>query len=327
MEGTCSMCREPVLRDMVSLAGRCRYGETGATHAAVGTSLCPVTLPLVSSSGLMGAGGSNTPCTGGDSATCTLTAVLHSVKKPGVFIHLTEGGAEHAGFILNISKGVRPGRLCVVVDMPPGRAEGEPDFTVFSSGLEGASGMREREVLAMLLRLQSASPSVIFYWSPRLLGYSVVLNQCLDSTWIVYVSNRSETDSAHRSMQAVQTSSPADLRVLPCFYSSALGGEMIVVGAGGTHGLRWNDLEVEMSALCEPVVQRVYCARAPTSRCFCCQYMLNLHNEIHGGGEALQESTCKVRLHKKFWQNVKRRGRGAEEVEGVEGEARVRVRV
>ena len=123
---------------------------------------------------------------------------------------------------------------------------------------------------------------------------------------MVYVLNRFATDDVHKAMQVTHASSGAS--AVPCFYSEVGARNMAIIGKGGNSKATWSDLEVEMSAPCDAVIQRVYCSKAPTGRCFCCQYIVNLHEEIHSGRKHTEEETSKVKLCKKFQQNTKRRG-------------------
>jgi hypothetical protein len=303
----CSMCESPLLRGALQVASECSYKRGEATHAASGTSLSGVKLPYASRFSLVGTGCDNEPCKRGDSTVCTLAAVLHSVKKTGVYIHLMEESEGSPDVVMEVTESMTS-RFCVVVVFHSAASIVGTSCVVHTGSMETGLEIQEEEVLSMLTRLQSASSSTVFYWSPRSLGYSSVLSQSPESSWIAYMSSNLREGDVHKGMQMIYAS--PGLKAFPCFYRDTKRGEMAVVGKGGSCRTAWNDLEVEMSALCDTVAQRVYCSSAPTGRCFCCQYIINLHEQIHSGHKGGAEETFKVRLCKKFQQNTKRKGGG-----------------
>lgn len=289
----------------MEVASLCKYEGGQYTHAAAGTSMCPLSLPSVPESGLMSSGLHNTPCIRNDSIASTLVAILHSVKKLGAFVHIVREGEVNVQCLIDISRTAVGSKVCMAVEVSKEQEGGSPMHKLHTSVNDEPMEMSEEKALCTILKLQRASSTMVLYWSETLLGYSVVLNQSPSVMWAVYTSRSRAQDESSGGMQALQMSLGCVTRVLPCFYQGQEGYSMVVMGQGGTDRVPWDDLEVDMAALCDPVVQRIYCSRMPSGRCYCCQYMLNLHQEVHSEGKPLIESSTKLRLSKKFWQNTK----------------------
>lgn len=305
MAKTCSMCEDPLTKVTVEIASKCKYTGGKHTHAAAGTSLFPVNLPSAPEFGLMNVARYNEPCRMGNSMTSTLIAVLHSVKKLGSYIHLIKGKDIDPFRVMRVCKAVAPSRVCLVLSITEGAGPHEPSHTLYSTATQEGKLVSEEKALSVLLSVQRASSSMVFYWSEASLGYSVVLNQSPGAMWTVYMPGESCEKDAYTKIRMVQADSRCVTRVLPCFYGGSGTTQMMVMGRGGTDEVSWRDLEVGMAALCEPVIDRTYCSSTPTGRCFCCQYMVNLHEEVHTGGRPVKEKASKLRLCDKFWQKTK----------------------
>ena len=181
-------------------------------------------------------------------------ALLHSVKKLGINIHLLEAGDIDPRVIIQTCEGMDPVKVCVILEVSQcTQAEREERVVYITSTLKGIS-LPKPVALSMILRLQSSSLSAVFYWSTRSLGYSVVLNHSPGSMWIARVSRGlSSRDVQSRLPLARSVSCPIE-RVVPSFYSGVDEGEMMIMGQGGSNAASWGDLEVEMSARCEPLI-------------------------------------------------------------------------
>jgi len=281
------------------------YEGGRATHAAACTSLSPVSLPSALESGLAGSECFNEPCTRGDSTVCTLVAVLYSVRRLGAVIHLTAVGGMDPATLMNISKAVSPEKTCIVLSLVEHEDDPVATYEIYTSAGSGPVEVREERAISTLLSIQRASSSVVFYWSDIVLGYSAVLNQSPGAMWAIHVSSENPSTSEHRVSRVIRTDLSSARRVLPCFYRRSGGEEMIVMGRGGMGRISWDDLWVGMAALCESTVRRIYCSGTPNGRCFCCQYVVNLHEEVHSERTIPAEGTIKLRLSRKFWQNTR----------------------
>lgn len=99
--------------------------------------------------------------------------------------------------------------------------------------------------------------------------------------WIARISRGLSSRDVQSSLPLARSVSCPIERVVPSFYSGVDEGEMMIMGQGGSNAASWGDLEVEMSARCEPLIQRVYYSSASTGRCFYCQYIVNLHEKVY----------------------------------------------
>lgn len=311
MAETCRVCSADITKRMVETATACEYKGGSSTHAAVGTSMHPLRLPSVSESGLMSSGLRNIPCMRSDSIATTFAAILHSVKNLGSFVHLVRQGDIDPRDLIEVSNAVLGERVCLVAEIREGENGTSPLHRLHTNVLGEAAEMTEEKMLRVFLQTQAASSSAVFYWSESVLSYSVVLNQLPSTVWAVYSKGSARRDDGHVKMQTLQINSKSKVRVLPFFYPLPQTNPMMVMGQGGADRVSWNDLEVDMAALCDPVVQRVYCSRMPSARCYCCQYLVNLHREVHADDGCPAERLSRLRLSKKFWQNVSSgKGRG-----------------
>lgn len=61
---------------------------------------------------------------------------------------------------------------------------------------------------------------------------------------------------------------------------------------------------VDAVALSTLPVRRVHAAISSSGRCFCCQYLVNLHRALHSPGGKLREERIRIELEPRFWQNT-----------------------
>lgn len=163
MAEICSICSTPLLRDVVKNASLCVYEGGKGAHAARGTSLIPVELPASSESCLMGSRRNNTPCGRENALIYTLIALLHSIKKLGIIIHLLKAEDIDPRIIIQTCEGMDLGKVYVILEVPQcTQAEREECVVYTTSTLEGIS-LPEPVALSIILRLQSSSPSAVFY--------------------------------------------------------------------------------------------------------------------------------------------------------------------
>ena len=90
-------------------------------------------------------------------------ALLHSVKKLGMTIHLLEAGDIDSRVIIQTCEGMDPGKVCVILEVPQcTQAEREECVVYTTSTLRGIS-LPKPVALSIILRLQSSSPNTVFY--------------------------------------------------------------------------------------------------------------------------------------------------------------------
>lgn len=298
------MCSVEKISRLIERAAGCKYEGGCHTHAAAGTSMHPLSLPSAPEHGLMSSGVHNYPCTRNESMESTLMALLHSVKNLGSFIHIVKEGDADVMALMSVSRAVVGDKACMVFEVHGDRDDGSSSHRLYTETTGVYTSVTEDEALETLLRVQRASRAMVFYWSAAVLGYSVVLNQPSTAMWAVHARLPLPGERKQKVMHMLHTGSRSVTRVLPCFYPKPRDEAMMIMGQGGSSRVLWDDLEVGMEALCDPVVQRIYCSRAPSGRCYCCQYMVNLHQEIHSGNDIIEEEPVKLRLSKKFWQKT-----------------------
>lgn len=300
----CALCSDPVLADSISRAEGCRFRGNQDSYAALETHLNPVSLPSTPETSFMGSSFDRAPCVIGDSIICTVLAVCNSLKDIGLFVHVVDEGYTGAQDLVEVTERSSDGRACVVLSISYPTADGVRAYTLYSSTSPEGVVMREDAAMGMVTSLQRASRNIVWYWSAELLGYSCVLNNCAESMWALNFTpvcvNRDTTDFK----PMVPSGERKNLRVLPFFYCSAESPSMVVMGSGGASMSCGDDLAVELTALSRTIVDRAYCSTTSSGKCFCCQYICNIHSERHSRRHG-SRLTLKLKLTEQFWQKTK----------------------
>lgn len=295
------MCSQPYTAAILRDALECEYKGSKEVHAAVGTSLNPPLLPSVPSYSIVGSGYESSPCTRVDSVATTLTAMLYSVKKIKVFIHLMSDRGPTLEDVAMVSRGVVPGSITIASMMYRHR-DGEMRHWVTHLG--GLEEIGECKFLSICMALQRATRCMVFYWSAESMGYSNILNQSSDTLWARMMTTGGEVERSLESTFDMRCDPSSGLRYMPAFHTNNNADGVVAMGRGGTGSIRGVDLRVGALALCRPVTYRVYSSRSPSGRCFCCQYIVNVHQEIHRGDKPRKEVWSTVELTEKFHQNT-----------------------
>lgn len=93
-------------------------------------------------------------------------------------------------------------------------------------------------------------------------------------------------------------------RLVPFFNTSLISPRVVVCGQGFDAGNRGGDPEVDAIALSALPLRRVHTAVSSSGRCFCCQYIVNLHRALHRPEAKSNGERLELELEPRFWQNI-----------------------
>jgi hypothetical protein len=300
----CGLCLNPSLSETLLKAEACVYRGGHAPYAALETHLHPVSIPSVTQNSFMGSATDVSPCCACDSVASTILAVCNSVKKLNYMVHIVRSGELEPRELAEMTSCCMGGKECVVLSVPRVDESGAPFLLSSSSAAEDVR-VSEDSAMRLLLRMTSAFDGVIWYWSADLLGYSYILNVDEKSMWMASVRSPDHGRSSENQKMVMPSSEKHTIRVLPFFYSSKSSPVAVVMGTGGTTGVCKADLAVEMYALSRSVVDRAYSSTTSTGRCFCCQYLDNIHSTFHSSVATSSNVTHRLTLSKQFRQRTK----------------------
>lgn len=301
----CKLCHNAVLADTLLKAEACRFRGNPSPYAALETHLSRVSLPSVPTGSFMGASFAEGACGTGDSVVSTVLAVCYSVKNLDCVVHLIKDGQMNAPELTDITSRCLGGKESVVLSVPQQNKDCYKVFNVCSTLMPDGAVVDEASAMKILLSVQSASNSMIWYWSPDLLGYSYLLNSDSSSMWALSLEPHKLSCETENLKVMMPSERGSIVRIIPFFYSSQGSSPAVVMGTGGVNSFCRGDLAVEVAALSRVVTDRAYCSTASSGRCFCCEYLNSLHSTFHVKDNKTVDVPQKLELSRQFWQSTK----------------------
>jgi len=263
-------------------------------YAAVESMLSSAAVPSVTR-------GSMKPCSGGTVKKClqemddlipTIMVLLEPYKLSTMIVHVVEDSSPSPPELCAVSKAMLPQALCVVASVE----RGDKGIVLYTE--HDISTVHASKALEILGSMSSVENSVTWYWSPKTLNYSSLFQRGTLGAWMYTLRERH--DEAH----PLYESKEGCTRVVPFFYTGVDRPTCVVVNKGVPTMVPGDDLSVELMALSRLPIHRVHRTGVSSGRCFCCQYLINLHSRA--SGEARQgEAVQTVRLEKEFFQRMR----------------------
>jgi hypothetical protein len=181
-----------------------------------------------------------------------------------------------------------------------------PNMDVYVSSAGRYRKMDEADVMRMVSRVSATCETLIWYWTLDALGYGAIFNQGDTVRWAITLFPDAQMHSPLCGVEPDPTGTNHPIRVLPFFYTSHRSPTVAVMGKGFSTTMRGDDLKVELLALSRLAISRVYGSRASTGRCFCCQYMINLHKQYHLEESSNRDKRLTLRLERGFQQRMQK---------------------
>lgn len=303
---SCALCCGTALSESLLKTEACKFEGGLDQYAALETHLLQPSLPSAPASSFMGSAVDRKSCKAGSSMVCTVAAVCYSLRNLGHVVHIVQGEQVDIVELIETTVASSGGRECVVVSVSAGTAGASIQHTIYSSLVLEGRAVTEDLAMKTVLSLQSTSRGLVWYWSAGLLGYSYILNSDESSMWALSSGSLEYTQELCTSKVTLPSSAKQNFRVLPFFYCDSEPLSFVVMGTGGVSGFCRDDLTVEAAALSRLLANRAYSSVASTGRCFCCEYMTNLHAEFHKKGRNNTTETHRLKLSRQFWQITKK---------------------
>lgn len=298
------MCECEDVRKCIRAAEVCNFPYSKTSHAASETVLNPPTLPCTDFGGMMGAmRGQSSKCeSGNDELVATLLATCYSLRSADCLVHIVDSENHDAELILSVSVSVL--ELCpVLVLSVRDMKDGKQEMIVRTSSNPAGFTCTESLALMSIRAFIAGGKPVLWYWSPDVLGYASIMSQSPDSSWVYTLPNDTKKGSL---TYGICVEGGGYTKLMPFFYTRMEDPTVLLFNTGFNTKIYSDDLKVDAVALSRPVVSRVYMSRSSENRCFCCQYIWNVHSMIRGS-EALQtKESVSLRLSRKFRQSIGR---------------------
>lgn len=192
-------------------------------------------------------------------------------------------------------------RHVLVLRIHDQNAQSELLVDVFSNHTAGISRVREDSALRIATALRDAGSSIIWYWSEPVFGYSTILNGS-NSMWVYSVPSNLDT-STPVYLPRPGTRGYDRTRVMPLMHSQD-GECVLLIGTDMCEMQSWADHKVDVLALSNTVRQRLLFSASVSGRCYCCQMVCNIHNNIKGLASTDDKKKYKVKLERGFRQRV-----------------------
>lgn len=302
------MCTDGVVREILERAGSCKVHGCADSYAASQSLLDNMILPSVTTDSMMYT--SSEPaekCTMGCDEVCsTVVSIVGSRANTGLVVHVVDRHGPDPHMLVQITEASRKSVTCVVVSMGDPRMQpGAQEVGVYTASAQGQVKMSEADAIRMVSAIARASETLIWYWTLDALGYAAVFNQGSTVHWAITLFPGTQLHTPLCGVEPDPNKSGHPMRVLPFFYTSHSSPTIAVTGKGFNATTHGDDLKVELLALSRLAAGRVYGSRASTGRCFCCQYIINLHERSHSEVVHQGHKRLTLRLEKGFQQRMK----------------------
>jgi hypothetical protein len=180
---------------------------------------------------------------------------------------------------------------------------------IFSEYNMQGKDFKESDAILLLRSVSPSNDSLYWYWSSDATGYTSIFNQEPSSVWFLTLPSSEEKDE---STPLYGTSirlgrERTTTKLMPFFYTNPAAPTSLLISQGVNTSVQGDDQKVEIAALCETTICRVYQSKASTGRCFCCQYIVNLHDKISGKSTPEEQLFQKLKLEKKFQQKMSKK--------------------
>lgn len=303
------MCAVAATKEMLERADTCKVHGCTDSYAASQSLLDNMILPSVTTDSMMYT--SDEPaerCSAGcDEVRSTILSVVGSRKNTRLVVHIVDVHGPDPYTLMSTTESASGSISCVVVSVGDLRMrQDQQDMDVYVSSSGEHRRMNEPDIMRMISRVSGTCETLIWYWTLDALGYGAILNQGETVHWAITLFPDVQLHSPLCGVEPNPSGTSHPIRVLPFFYTSHRSPTVAVMGRGFSTAMRGDDLKVELLALSRLAISRVYGSRASTGRCFCCQYIVNLHNKYHQEEPDSQDRKLTLRLEKGFQQRMRR---------------------
>lgn len=287
----------------------CRVNGGDGSYAASQSLLDSMVLPTVTTDSVMytGVEERNSCTVDNDSVCATVMSVVHSNKELSLVVHIVDSNGPMPSTLIEATEAVSPSITCSVLSIGnPRMQDGVHTVKLHTRcNVEGAE-MPEDRAIFYIRSVLRVCESLFWYWTLDSIGYTVLFNQGSRSRWVVTLFPGTRSDSPLCGIDPRPAAGPEAVKVLPFFYTSSASPTVAVIGRGFSAAMCGDDLKVELLALSRLSINRVYRSRSSTGRCFCCQYIVNLYNKLHGAEVRKEGGNISLGLEKSFRQRMTR---------------------
>lgn len=291
---------------MLEQASDCKYNGANDSFAASQSMLDNLILPCVPLHSPALCQTANVPCcnAGVSELYATVVSVVQSKPEVQFVVHITDIHGPDPNTLLSLTEACGSYISCVFVCMGATEAREETSAVTVRIHSNGESvDMMEADAIRLILETSKCCDSMMWYWTPESLGYSVIFNQELRTTWVV-VLPPGVTKSAPVYGVDVEGKGGVTSQVMPFFYTSLEHPTSAVMGKGFVPGVHRDDLAVELATLSKLPLSRVYSSKSSAGRCFCCQYLVNLHSRMHAKSSDTEHERIVLQLTPEFQQRT-----------------------
>lgn len=241
---------------------------------------------------------------GGDEICSTILSVLHSSSRVGLVVHIVDSHGPSPEVLIRSTKAAGS-PTCVVLSMGnPRIRNGANNISLHTDDNPEGVEMDEGRAIHTIVSIKRACDCLVWYWTLDGLGYATVFNQDDNVRWVVTLFPDTQPDTPLYGIGPHGSSTSNTIRVLPFFYTTPSSPTIAVMGRGFSTHMCGDDLKVELLALSRLSINRVYRSRASTGRCFCCQYLINIHDKLHVHEGHKENHSISLRLEPSFRQRM-----------------------
>lgn len=303
------MCEHELTRSVVGAAERCRCRVNSFSYAASQSMLDNMILPTVGmDSPVYSIPASNGVCSEGRDEICsTVMAIVSSMSDLRLIVHIVDSHGPHPHVLMDVTESSSSPATCMVMSVGNPRAGGSPEgVSLYAKSNTDGKQMSESSAIQAISSISKVCNTLFWYWTLDATGYTAVFNQQQGTRWVITLFPDAQPNAPLCGVTPGESSNGSLVRVLPFMYTSHESPTVAVMGEGFSGGICGDDLKVELMALSQLAISRVYRSRASTGRCFCCQYIVNAHGRLHTDAKAKETDRKTLRLEKKFQQRMGR---------------------
>lgn len=280
-EETCPACSADIPPERYDGAKNCIYEGSPEGYAATEPILSQMILPMSRHGSVMYSGsGRDQMCTSGtDSVSSTIEVISHSLKTVSVFVHITDSFGPPPPLLLSSTHAhaEAPLVMCILID----NESGDGESVSVTTSVQPAPALTNMYVASEILHSLSSSLNMaLWYWTSPKNPNCTMLSVGSPSV-CVQTCGPLGFEGSHVFAPLVSRGEQK-ITVMPMFYTDRGKQTIVAVFNGPPDRFRHIDLGVDYQARSRAVIDRVYDTSCSSGRCFCCQYMINLHRRTQG---------------------------------------------